>query len=237
MNNKILASFAVAAAFAISTPGNATTVSITSESNTDFTVGTVPGSTSNPAPTVLTPGPSAIIFPTVSLAFQYRDPFELQSGAPGPGYGTLKYTSIFTGGTGTWTVAALGVAGGSADHLSIIWGSPDSYNKLSFYSGPVGSGTLLDSFSGLNLAIDHTKPVKGHDIVTFATDVGFFNYVVLTTTANAFEFTNLEAACTECAPPPSTPLPAALPLFVGGLGTLGFFARRRKRKAAAAVAA
>jgi hypothetical protein len=34
----------------------------------------------------------------------------------------------------------------------------------------------------------------------------------------------------------STPLPAALPLFVGGAGFLGFMAKRRKRKAAVAVA-
>jgi PEP-CTERM motif-containing protein len=33
----------------------------------------------------------------------------------------------------------------------------------------------------------------------------------------------------------ATPLPAALPLFVSGLGALGFFARRRKRKAALAA--
>ena len=236
MNNKMLASFAVAAAFAFSAPGNATTISITSESNADFTNITVPGSTVNPAPTDIQPGPASIIFPTVSLAFQYRDPFELQSGAPGPGYGTLQYTSIFAGGTGTWSVAALGVAGGSADHLSLIWGSPDPYNTLSFYSGSIGSGTLLGSFSGPDLTIDHSQPAKGHDIVTFATDVGFFNYVVLTTTDNAFEFTNLEASCTECAPPPSTPLPAALPLFVSGLGAFGFIVRRRKRKAAAVAA-
>jgi hypothetical protein len=29
----------------------------------------------------------------------------------------------------------------------------------------------------------------------------------------------------------ATPLPAALPLFAGGLGVLGFLARRRKKKA------
>jgi hypothetical protein len=35
----------------------------------------------------------------------------------------------------------------------------------------------------------------------------------------------------------ATPLPAALPLFAGGLGVMGFFANRRKRKNAAAIAA
>jgi len=40
------------------------------------------------------------------------------------------------------------------------------------------------------------------------------------------------AVGTACDPPPSTPLPAALPLFAGGLGVFGLLARRRKKKAA-----
>jgi hypothetical protein len=35
----------------------------------------------------------------------------------------------------------------------------------------------------------------------------------------------------------ATPVPAALPLFAGGLGVIGMFARRRKQKNAAAIAA
>jgi hypothetical protein len=47
---------------------------------------------------------------------------------------------------------------------------------------------------------------------------------------------NLFTDCASCDPPlSSTPLPAALPLFAGGLGFIGFLARRRKRKAAAAA--
>jgi hypothetical protein len=33
----------------------------------------------------------------------------------------------------------------------------------------------------------------------------------------------------------ATPLPAALPMFAGGLGFVGFLARRRKQKALAAA--
>jgi hypothetical protein len=35
----------------------------------------------------------------------------------------------------------------------------------------------------------------------------------------------------------ATPIPAALPLFAGGAGVIGFFARRRKNRSKAAVAA
>jgi len=38
-------------------------------------------------------------------------------------------------------------------------------------------------------------------------------------------------------PPSTTPLPAALPLFAGGLGTIGILARRRKRRRETAAAA
>jgi hypothetical protein len=45
------------------------------------------------------------------------------------------------------------------------------------------------------------------------------------------------APCDSCAPPAVTPLPAALPLFATGLGALGWFGRRSKRKGADAIGA
>jgi hypothetical protein len=55
-----------------------------------------------------------------------------------------------------------------------------------------------------------------------------------------FEISGLAEACTgDCnggGPGLATPLPAALPLFAGGLGVMGLLGWRKKRKAAAAAA-
>jgi MYXO-CTERM domain-containing protein len=73
----------------------------------------------------------------------------------------------------------------------------------------------------------------GHDLVTILVS-GFFQSVKLRSDSqNAFEFTNFTASCEECAPG-ETPIPGALPLFMGGLATIGFLARRRKVKTLAA---
>jgi len=72
----------------------------------------------------------------------------------------------------------------------------------------------------------------GHDQVTLTLGGESFDSVVLSSVgSNAFEFANLQAMNlgTRVALQP-TPLPAALPLFVGGLGIVGFLARSRKRK-------
>ena len=56
---------------------------------------------------------------------------------------------------------------------------------------------------------------------------------VLTTNDDFFEGTNVQVSGTADALVSATPIPAALPLFAGGLGLMGFLARRRKRHAAA----
>src|SRR5450759_5859565 len=112
--------------------------------------------------------------------------------------------------------------------LSILWGSPDSYNTLSFYGSNDGTGTPLYSVTGSSLLIQ----TFGNDLVTFLDLDGFFNSVLLSSTGNSFEFANL----TAWDPPIATPLPGALPLFATGLGALGLLGWRRKRKAAAVAA-
>ena len=70
----------------------------------------------------------------------------------------------------------------------------------------------------------------GHDQVDFLMTGGTFESVVLTSSGNEFEFADLMDS------PAPTPLPAALPLFATGLGAMGLFGWRRKRKSSALAA-
>jgi hypothetical protein len=137
------------------------------------------------------------------------------------------------------------IAGGSTS-LSIFWGSPDSFNNISFWSGLNGTGTELFCITGggktagctgspLQVAslLDSNggNGTRLHDFVRFFDLSGAFESVVLSTTKNAFEYTSLAGLSNS-----STPLPAALPLYAAGMGVMGFFGWRRKRKSSAASA-
>ncbi len=190
------------------------TVTITQD-DADFV--TLPATSVSPETSQTT---GTVYFNTLgSVIDVYRSPFENAGseygGVPGgnggyqqPGFDTLPYTSIEGGGSATYTYAP-------SNSLSILWGSPDSWNTLSFYSGPDGTGTDLYNITGSSLLIQF----DGHDQVEFAFTGVTFDSVVLSSSTNAFEFANL-----------ATPLPATLPLLLGGLGILGLFARRTKRK-------
>src|SRR5689334_21281241 len=192
-------------------------VIIASQDTADFTILTNPGSF-NPPPNTQTP-PGIVTFPQFSSTGVTRSPFENANQTQGFGYGQF-YTNIAAGGTATWNTPSL-------TQLSILWGSPDDYNTLTFFSAANGGGANLGSFTGANLALE----TVGHDTVVFTSDIPILS-VVLSTTQNAFEFTNLTVCGpqTEGCSPVFTPLPAALPLFVSGLGSLGLFGYWRKKK-------
>lgn len=207
---------AVVLSCAFSHKAVAATVTYT-QNDADFT--TLPGSSFNPTPASST---NTLLNVTGEQSGLYRSPFEnAQPGSGGvllsdggyglPGYASLQYTAIEAGGSATYNFAA------GASGLSLLWGSPDSYNTLTFYSGLNGTGTDLFSITGSALDLQS----MGHDFVDFMMSDGDFESVVLTTSANAFEFADLQDA------PADAPLPATLPLFLGGLVGLGFLLRRR----------
>jgi len=159
-----------------------------------------------------------VVLETLSIPGITRSPFENFNATPGPGYGSA-YISINIG-------SALYSFNTPENTLSIFWGSPDSYNTLSFYASKDGTGTPLFSLTGSSLLIQ----TFGHDLVNFQTLDGFFNSVVLSSTDYSFEFANLTAYDPPTVNVAVTPLPAALPLFATGLGALGLIGWRRNKK-------
>jgi len=140
---------------------------------------------------------------------------------------TNSRVSPFGDTTSAYSVLSSTGAAGSATYnfapgttsLSFLWGSPDSYNSVMFFSGIGGTGTLLATFTGSDLT--PSNPHFGFDLVTFLAAGGSFASVVLADSGQAaFEYANLAAA----------PLPAALPLYAAGVGVIGLLARRRKRR-------
>lgn len=153
-----------------------------------------------------------------SVPGSYRSPFE-NFAAPHtiPGaYLTAPFTAI--GATGVPSSATYDF-GSAQTSLVALWGSPDAYNTLQFWSGLGGAGSLLATFTGSDLSIQGF----GHDLVTFlAEGAETFQSVVLSSTGAAFEFAAVEQN--------AVPLPAALPLFGTGLGLLAYVGRRRKKR-------
>jgi hypothetical protein len=199
----------------------ATAAAITFVENTaDYTPTTLPASSSNPSPTSST---STSIL-TGQVPGVNRSPFEnanpgggavlLSDGGYGLGaWASLPYTSIQAGGYAIFNFDP-------SNELTILWGSPDAYNTLSFFTGLNGSGVDLGDVIGTDLAIQ----TFGHDLVDFSVSGATFSSVRMTSPLNAFEFANLNASVV-------TPLPATLPLLASGLAGIVALARRKRKTA------
>jgi hypothetical protein len=107
--------------------------------------------------------------------------------------------------------------------LSFLWGSPDAFNTVTFYTGPAGThgngtGTVIATFTGSDLS---AILGEGYDLVTFdMTGVG--SVVFSDDGQSAFEYADVDID--------PTPLPAALPLFASSLILMGLFCRPKRRK-------
>jgi hypothetical protein len=212
----------IAVTFSLSGMASATTVTVV-QNPANYTTLPTPGP--NAAPDSYTLGGTVLLNIVGEFPDVYRSPFENSPYAPnaigsplsdgGLGitdWGTLPYNSIQAGGSATYDFAK------GATQLSLLWGSPDSYNSLTFYSGVDGTGSALARVTGDQLLLQ----TYGHDMVDISLGGAVFESVILTSSSNAFEFAELKDA-------PATPLPATLPLFAGGLGLIVLYTRRKKR--------
>ena len=147
-------------------------------------------------------GTATMDYVNTSLTNVYRSPWE------GTSSDNLQYTSVRSG------TAGYNLTGNS---LSFLWGSPDHYNTLTFWTQTGGTGDSVSLTGDLLGEPQHF----GHHLVLILTSETFRSVTFGTATIPAFEFANLVA---------TTPIPAALSLFGSGVLVLGWFARRTRRK-------
>ena len=123
---------------------------------------------------------------------------------------SASYTSVSGGASATYDF------GSSRTLLSLLWGSPDSYNTLKFFfeGAPVGSvgGSDIVSNPGFEFSSG-----SGYGFVTVTGLT--FDSVTFKSGSNAFEFAGLSAV----------PLPGAVWLFGSFLlGLAGYNSRKRR---------
>lgn len=202
-------------ALAISTSANAVTVSNLEDHNVPV---------SQPVnPTALTA--SNVLYNLVGSTGDHRTPFD---NVGDPAY---TYTSVQGGGYGIWSFSSPMLA------LSLIWGSPDSYNKIEFFSSADGSGSAFATV--LNSMINPAGPTALSNALVLISALGqSFQSVKLSSGSNAFEFAGLTGCATDNCRDPApgeTPVPGAA-LLMGSVlaGGAGFGAWRRRRSKVAA---
>jgi len=132
----------------------------------------------------------------------------------------------------------------NSSSFTFLWGSPDPWNEVTFFSGPDGTGSVLGTFTGTSLECYASGPCRdsGWDLVTFSASSGDIGSVVLSNAdIIAFEFsipvtTVPVPVTTPPLPVTTTPLPGAIYLFGSALGGV-FWLGRRKRGAVSSLTA
>jgi len=145
---------------------------------------------------------------------------------PGPS------SSVHSGNSSAF-FGPVGSVGGISQNLVTI---PGASYIVDFWFKPDGGtpSSFSASFGGTTL-VSLTNPAASSSFLELA----FLVTATSGTTALGFNFRDDPGffLFDDVSVNQATPLPAALPLFAGGLGVLGLLARRRKRKSAAAIAA
>jgi hypothetical protein len=226
---RLLSSTAIAGAlllYGLASGANAATVTVSSESFYS-------GANDAPLYSVQLPNDSTPIFvlsTTGSVGGVERSPYQTNSGtAP-----TTQPYSVLSPGGDTGSSATYNLAG--ATSFQVLWGSPDVYNHITFYSGPDGTGSVYSTtgagglgYIGSDTACyASTCQQLGWDLITFTSALGIGSVKLSDSGQAAFEF-----GLAPIGNAINSPLPAAIWLFGTVIaGAAGGARLRRRRKAA-----
>lgn len=110
--------------------------------------------------------------------------------------------------------------------MTMLWGSVDLYNSISFYLGSV----LVDVVTGADVfALDtDIQSGAGAVLVEFLVSGGTFDRVEFSSNTNAFEVSNIEVNVSNI---PNVPVPPTIFLLGSMLGVFGLFGFRRRSAA------
>jgi hypothetical protein len=140
-----------------------------------------------------------------------------------------------TGGTGTLVLNITG------DDMNVDLPSPYTLNNGQSFTATIdGIAFTFSTLTGFDISSGHLGNLAGDSpqistkLGTAYLDLGGNFYQVMDPGQEAY-FTGTYSITAIAAA--TTPLPAALPMFAGGLGLVGYLARRRKRSSGQALAA
>ncbi len=169
-----------------------------------------------PAPVVTDPDPAAYGTFNGSVGGMYRSPYD---GLP---FSQATYFSV-----GSETTPSTAIFNISGTRLPFLWGSPDSYNTMTFFSGAAGDGDAIASLTGtdvVNSGFVYT-PDAG---CSSSAGCGYANLEIAIADGRRFESVQLSTTSAAFEGAAAVPLPAAAWLFLSGLAGVGAWARRAK---------